>query len=378
MSHKPDVAIVLPALVGGGVERVYLDLAKGMADRGIEVDMVLAKAEGPMMAHLDPRVRLIDLGLSPRKRLLRAYLPLRRYFREAKPRWAIPVWGYMDLVPLSAAWQEGVATLWVLHNTPDYMDELPGAKRSLGLWGARRALLEVFRREGTGQAKLGAVSRGVLQEWGRRFNLNLEDKEVYPNPLDLQRIRLLSKETPSHPWIERGYPFFVGIGRLARQKDFALLLEAFAKLAKAHPETRLLILGDGPEFDRLTRLRRTLNIEDQVQLLGFTTNPYTFLSKAQAMILTSVYEGLPTVVLEALSLGVPVLAAQGKGGISEALGNGSLGTLLPRSPEVIAKAMEKVLHGEITPPSREKVEVHLQRFRLENAVSAYLKGMSLM
>jgi UDP-N-acetylglucosamine:LPS N-acetylglucosamine transferase len=109
----PDVAFVLPALHGGGVERVYLDLAGGLEAKGLRVDMVLAKAEGVFLSHMPEGVGLVDLGVPRKLRLLRAYGALRAYLQERRPRVVVPVWDYLDAVPLWASWENGLPVLWV-------------------------------------------------------------------------------------------------------------------------------------------------------------------------------------------------------------------------------------------------------------------------
>lgn len=372
----PDVALLLPSLLGGGVERVFITLAQGFVKRGLKVDLVLAKAEGPLVSALDPRVRLVDLNLHRRWRLLRSYFPLRRYFHAERPAWAIPVWDFFDIVPLKAALDEDVRALWVLHNTPDAVDDFPLLKRQLAHWALRQAIRLALKAEDEGKVLLGAVSKGVWVAFSERYHLPLSGKDVYPNPVDFQRVWLLSQEGINHPWVKEEKPFFLAVGRLSRQKGFPLLLEAFARLRGTTGEDyRLLILGEGPERPYLLEMVRRLGIEGVVDFPGFVSNPYPYFRRARAYVMTSEYEGLPLVLLEALALGVPIIAAEAKGGVTDALGNGKFGLVVPRSADALALAMEHVASGKHRAPLREEVLPHLEQYASERAVEYYMHQM---
>lgn len=273
----PDVSLLLPALRGGGVERVFITLAQGFVERGLKVDLVLARAEGPLLSAVDPQVRVVDLGLQRRGRLLRSYFPLRRYFRAEKPAWAIPVWDFIDIVPLKAGLSEGIQgirMLWVLHNTPHSIDDLPGPKRHLAHWATRQAIRLALKAEGQGRVLLGAVSRGVWEAFSERYHLPVSGKDVYPNPVDFPRVWHLSQEAVAHPWVKEGKPFFLAVGRLSKEKGFPLLLEAFARFrAKTQVDYRLLILGEGPDRPHLLERVRRLGMEGFVDFPGFVFDP---------------------------------------------------------------------------------------------------------
>jgi len=371
-----DVSFVLPALHGGGVERVFLELSRGMAQRGLSVELVVAGGDGVLTSQVDGRVTLIDLGVPPRLRLLRAYVPLSAHFARTRPRWVIPVWGYFDFVPLRAAWSAGASVLFVLHSTTDYFEDLPPLKRRFALWSAKRSLQALLKREGEGKGLVGGVSRGVLQDFAVRFGLPLQSKEVFPNPLDAERVLSLAQAPCPHPWAQKGRPFFAAVGRLHPHKGFDLLLQAFACFKAGDREGHgLLLLGEGPERGRLEGLAASLGLGEEVSLPGFFPNPYPCLRQAKALVMTSVYEGFAMVLLEALALGIPIIAAQAKGGVAEALGNGRFGLLVSRSPEAVADAMGRVASGQYPAPSRGDVDRHLDWHRLERVVEFYLSRM---
>ena len=124
---------------------------------------------------------------------------------------------------------------------------------------------------------------------------------------------------------------FVAIGRLAPQKNFALLIKAFAKAARA--EDHLTILGEGPERPRLTRLIAELGMAGQIALPGFVDDPAASLATSDIFILSSDYEGAPAVLLEALAAGIPIIATDCCVSMADLLDNGQLGTLIPPRDE---------------------------------------------
>lgn len=377
-AERTHVGFLLPALYGGGVERVFLDLAKGMAQRGLRVEVVVAGDEGPLRKGVPPGVSLVSLGLSPRFRLVRAYPFLQEYLARTRPAWVLPAWGYFDPVPLRAAWHAGASTLFVLHNTPDYYDDLPPLKRRLALWGARWSLQELLKREERGQALVGGVSQGVLEEFERRFALPLKNKEVFPNPIDLGRVYALAEAPCPHPWAAEGRPFFLAVGRLHPQKAFDLLLEAFVLFRRGWGEdVRLLILGEGPDRQRLEALRQALGLAGGGGPSWLRHQPVPLLPQGNRLpphlLLRGVWPGPPR--------GAGARGTRGRRpkpwGAREALGNGAWGLWTERSPEALAQAMAKALHGEVPVPSAQELRDHLDRHSLENVTAHYLRRMRL-
>ncbi|MCZ6872143.1 MAG: glycosyltransferase, partial [bacterium] len=172
-----------------------------------------------------------------------------------------------------------------------------------------------------------------------------------------------------HPWFEPGCPpVLLAVGRLAKQKDFGTLLRAFARLRRSQP-ARLLILGEGPERPALETLVRELGLEQDVRLPGFVDNPYAYMARASAFVLSSLWEGLPTVLVEALFCGAPVVATDCPSGPREILRGGELGGLVPmRDPVALADSMQMALAGKIPRPTRES----WQSYTVETVVDRYI------
>jgi glycosyltransferase involved in cell wall biosynthesis len=162
----------------------------------------------------------------------------------------------------------------------------------------------------------------------------------------------------------------VAIGSLKSQKDYPTLLKAFVLLRDRRP-ARLLILGEGPERPALERLIGELGLVDRVRLAGYVADPYPYLEMADLFVLSSAWEGLGNVIIEALVCGTPVVATDCRSGPAEILENGRYGRLVPVSdPESLAAAMAASLTET---PDRDVLRARGAEFSVERAADQYLE-----
>ncbi len=160
---------------------------------------------------------------------------------------------------------------------------------------------------------------------------------------------------------------FLAAGRLARQKRFDLLIQAFHRGARS--DDRLVIIGDGPLRGSLVRQALRLGLSDRVQLPGHCLDPAPWLAKADAFILVSDYEGLPAVLVEALAAGLPVISTKSSPGVTALLGHGDLGRLVePGDLGGLAQA----LAGDIAPQDVDAARRQAAAYRIEEAGPAWL------
>ncbi len=171
--------------------------------------------------------------------------------------------------------------------------------------------------------KVIAVSKAgmaIFQE-----QIGLQNLGCLYNPVNLKRIRALAEE---HPAIHMDSAYIVAAGRLRPEKNFASLIRAYAK-AKALQYFHLLILGEGPERPILESLIKELGLEQQVRLPGFMPNPHPYIVSARCLVLPSLHEGFPVILLEALGLGTPVIATDCETGPREIIQHEHNGLLVP-------------------------------------------------
>jgi glycosyltransferase involved in cell wall biosynthesis len=315
------LAFFLPTLEGGGAERVMVHLVAGFAERGFPVDLILASAEGPNLAFVPSCVRVIDMK---RSRVLRVTLPLRAYLRSERPAAMLSALNNANVVAMAAAHMGGARPRIVIsiHNTIGKEMEVQTKPRERVM----RWLLGRLHHWADG---IVAVSEGVADDLARRTPIPRSRIDVIYNPVITPALQEAASAAPPHPWFEDvTQPVVLGVGRLAVQKDFPALVDAFAILRREH-KARLVILGEGPERSTIEAVIRRHGLQDCVALPGFVDNPYACMARSAVLALSSRFEGLPTVLIEALAVGTPVVAIDCPSGPREILRDGKFGRLVP-------------------------------------------------
>jgi glycosyltransferase involved in cell wall biosynthesis len=361
VTRSGPIALFLPSLVGGGAERVIVNLAQGMTERRLPVDVVVAAAEGPLVAQLPPKARLIDLRAG---RVLRSLGPLAGYLRRERPRAIVSSMGHANLVALWAARLAPGRTpvLATVHNTMSRSTPQQGLMA--GLWPH---LLRTFY---PWSSAIVAVSRGAADDLARTSGIPRDRIEVVYNPVITPELLAQARRRPEHPWFADGAPpVVVAVGRLTRQKDFPTLVRAFAEVRRGR-SLRLLILGEGEERPTLEALARELGVGDEVSLPGFRDDAMACMAGAALFVLSSAWEGLPTVLIEAMAAGTRVVSTDCPSGPREILQDGRLGTLVPVGDAAsLAGAMGDALDRPLTPVPADA----LQPFTRDAAVDHYLR-----
>jgi len=184
------------------------------------------------------------------------------------------------------------------------------------------------------------VRRALIDE----FRVSADKCTAIPNPIDTDAIRKAASLPTSGRLPDK--PFVLGVGRLVPQKGFDLLIKAFCR-SKAASDHALVILGEGPERERLTRLIRDLRVEDKVRLPGSMASPPPYMRAARCFVLSSRWEGWPNVVMEAMACGCPVIAFECPYGPSEIVKDGESGVLVrPEDIDALAGALDRVVLNE--------------------------------
>jgi len=342
---KERLAILLPGLYDGGAERILLNLAEGIAARGFPVDLVLARAEGPYMAEIPASVRVIDLKAP---RVLMCLPALIRYLRTERPTALLSAL-YVNIIALWAKRITGFPQRLVLseHNT---LTSVSSGEKDLR-WKLYPELARWFYPWADG---IVAVSKGVASDLELAARLSPGRIQVIYNPIVTPDLQKKSQTILEHPWFGKGEsPVVLGVGRLTAQKAFSVLIEAFAQVRKSQP-VRLLILGEGEERPMLEAQIRKLGLEQDVDLPGFVANPYPYMAHAALFVLSSRWEGLPTVLVEAMSLRIPVIATDCPSGPREILGDSQYGQLVPvDDPIALAQAIKSLLANHVVCPLAE-------------------------
>ncbi len=363
MSEVGHLSIFVPSLEGGGAERNMLNLARGFDDRGLSVDLVLAKAEGPYLDQVPTGMRVVDLG---DVRLLPSLPNFVRYLRQERP---VVLISAMDHANVAALWARRIArvpTLVLVGVRNTLSQETQHATQT-----KQRLIPFLVRAFYPWADAIVAVSRGVANDLARIKGLSRKGIHIIYNPVVTSELLAAARAPSDHPWFSPGEPPVVlGTGRLTPQKDFPTLIRAFAFMRARRPG-RLVILGEGEERPRLEALVSQLGIEDDVVLPGFVENPYAYMTRAAAFVLSSTWEGLPTVIIEALACGTPVVSTDCPSGPAEILEGGRYGRLVPVGDvEGLARA---IMHTLDTYFDAEMLRRRAGEFTVDRIVDQYLE-----
>jgi len=392
------IAIVMHGFSGGGMENSMLRLGAAFLARGLAVDFLVGQAQGELLDRVSAEARIIELSkiavlrarpygfaadpaawanllrpkgrmgmLKPLVRRLPAFVSYLRQDRPdailaAEPRYnVIAVWG-RDLAGLRSRVVISERVQASLHASCG------------GPWG-EHDLHDILQRAYLKADAVVAVSDGVADDLAAHAAIPRERITTVYNPVVGPDLLDKAAEPLDHPWFMRDAPpVILAVGRLDPQKDFATLIRAFAKLRARRP-ARLMILGavnpsNLEHAKELAALPATLGIAGDVAMPGFTDNPFALMARASAFVLSSRYEGLPGVLIQALGCGCPVVSTDCPSGPAEVLDGGRFGPLVPVGDvEALAGAIEQVLDA---PPPAKRLQQRAQLFSIERSVDRYL------
>ena len=316
------LAFYVPSLTVGGAERVTVSVANGLAERGYDIDLLVSYYEGAFVEDVHDAVTVYDFE-TPRIPGIGVGASLPRlvsYFRRRSPAMVFAQMLYASDVCLIAHALAGSDAMVVptVHNTVGMYD--PPKERLI------QRLATVLSGRA---AQFVAVSDGTADSVVKELGIPRERVSVLHNPVPVGEIRRQACEAAQHRWMRADDRHVVlGIGRLDAQKDFGTFLRAFRRVYEAEPNSRAVIIGKGPERDRLERAARRLGVEQQVSFAGYVDNPYSYMSGADITLLSSRHEGLPTVLIEAMACGCPVVSTDCPSGPHTILAGGTYGPLV--------------------------------------------------
>lgn len=213
-----------------------------------------------------------------------------------------------------------------------------------------------------------AVSEGVSSDFLKYVSNNIVMKVIY-NPVVTQELIFKSNENIEDDFTNSRKFKILSIGRFVEQKNFHLLLESFAIVNSLTPSI-LILIGDGPLLESYKKTIIELNLDKNVIFTGFTDNPYKYIKASDLFVLSSNYEGLPTVLIEAMACGTKVVSTDCPSGPREILEDGMWGTLVPVGDKyALANAMYESLFN-LNPPN---VLNRANDFTTEIAAKKYLE-----
>ncbi len=327
------VVLYVPDLSAGGAERAALNLLEALPGPDLRVTLLLNRRSGPLLAAIPAGASVESLEA---RRTLAALPRLALYLRRERPDVVISYLEFNNIAAIWANWLAGRPSRIVASHHS--MNATPGLRN----WKHRLAPL-LYRLVLGSASHVVAVSQGIGTELSRAFDGRLR-LTVINNPIVTMRYRELAATPVDHPWfLPDAPPVVLGVGRFTAEKNFALLIDAFARLARTSP-ARLVLLGDGPQRAELVQRIAACGIGARATIMPVDPNPWRYMARARVLVLTSLLEGFGNVLVEAMATGTPVVSVDCPDGPAEILGRGKWGRLVPPGdPAALAKAIAETL-----------------------------------
>ena len=398
-TERRRIGLVFHGLNHGGIERTMLRLGEGLLRRGCAVDIVVGDGSGPLSSDLPSGAELVQLDKSwigwsvayglrtgpearrlllrldwrRAKRLFRRLPALVGYVRRHRPDGIFAADPGYNALSVWAGRLSGVNPPVVVseRNPPSRAAEVNSQWSDRGLHGA-------FRQAYLRAHAVAAVSDGVAEDLSAYADIPRHRITTLYNPVVDRDISTKAAEPIDHPWFAPGQPpVILGVGRIHPQKDFATLIRAFSKVRARRP-ARLVIIGatgakDVNYAEELRALSANLDVGGDVDLPGFAPNPFAYMAGAAVFVLTSLYEGLPGVLIQALACGTPVVSTDCTAGPAEILDGGRFGTLVPIGDDTAMAAA--ILATLDSPAPDQQLRSRAQLYSVDRAVDRCLAMM---
>lgn len=361
------ISMLITNLAGGGAERVNLDLAYEFKKLGYEVEFVLLKFEGKFLHEAEDNFKVVNLNIN---RMIALPFALAKYINNSKPDAVIAsMWGVTAL----SAFGKLLATHSIKLLLVEHSSLTNQFKNST-------LLLRMYLKLSTFMAyrladNCAGVSSGVAQDMASLALLKGRSKiKTLYNPVPLKKKPSEDEmQKVNGMWSPDCYRILT-VGSFKEAKNHELLVKAFSRIA-FNNNIQLMILGEGPLKGELIGLIKKLNLTEKVILPGFFNTTEAFYRSADLFVLSSNREGLPTVIIEALGCGLPVVSTNCEFGPAEILNNGEFGMLVPVGDEMaLAEAMLQSLNKA---HDTEKLINRAKDFSPEISASRYLKLLDL-
>lgn len=323
MEEKRRVSFFISDLGLGGIEANTIRLANEFLSSGYYVDIVVVN-----LTKKDYKDRVssgVNITNFNKKSVFHTLPSLIKYIKKRRPSCVISAGEGVNIISSISKLFVRKKTKIVLsirtHLSSEYKYTDNSLKKLVFPFVSR-----IFYRAAD---HIVAVSYGVKNNVVEHLGIKGEKIEVIYNPIVDNSINHLKKEQNNHPWLKnKACPVILGAGRLTKQKDFETLIKAFY-LVRKKIDSKLIIIGEGEERENLKKLVTSLDLDEHVDLVGFVSNPYSYMRLSDVFVLTSKWEGFGNVIVEALSTGTNVVSTNCPSGPSEILGNGSFGRLAP-------------------------------------------------
>ena len=368
MVDTRNIAIFLATSGHSGVDRIMTNFIHEVIRRELPVDLLRISNHGPYLDPVPAGLNIVELGTSHVNSSLPALIS---YLRKQRPFVLLTDKDRVNRIAILARMIAGSDTRLVVRTGTTVSVDMK--HRS---WFQQWLQIFSYRYLYPKADAIIVPSAGAAEDLARIGNLQRNRVRVLVSPVLTDSIITQASSPVDHAWLASSetIPVILGVGELSPRKDFGTLLKAFAKVRQGRL-CRLIILGKGKQTDDLQNLAMQLGIENDMSLPGFVDNPYSYMSKASMLVLTSRWEGSPVVLMEALALGLPVVATDCPSGPREILENGRLGALVPVGDvEALAEKISDTLNA---PPDAAFLRSAAQKYHVTKSADQYLNAMGI-
>ena len=369
--RKMKILFIIPSLVFGGAERVLIHLINSLNKDKYSICLVLFEDIPDYKGELHFSGEIVYLDKKSRWDFLKLILKLRKTMKTYQPDTVLSFLDYTNIIT-------GIASLFLKRKFKLILCErnyppayLPKAR----LTYLRRWLMKFTYRKAD---KILTVSKSIARVLEEDFNIKSEKIKTIYNPIMLNKIKDKCQKEIKHPFFEdERAQIIISVGRLTEQKRLDRLLRAFSFVRKRENRVYLIIVGDGELRKELENLSSELRVDKWTDFVGFQSNPYAWIHKANIFVLSSDFEGFPNVVLESMACGTPVISTDCPSGPSEIIVNGQSGILvLTEDEKALAEAILKLLRNEtLRRRISEEAKRRVEAFRIEKILPQYEEVM---
>jgi glycosyltransferase involved in cell wall biosynthesis len=361
---RKKILFLIPSLAGGGGEKILLTILAGLNREKFIPHIVLLERVIQYRGIMPEDVPVYCLNEEKEKKFFRSiFLLLFKIYPKLKPDIVVSFLEYANLVVLFSK-KLSLYRFPVIICQHNFVSISLKHKRRNRLWPLIIKIIYPWAD------KIITVSKKMASDLINNFNMPRRRVQVIYNGLDLRSIERLMKQPGSTEGDKT--PAIIACGRLTRQKNYPLLLRAFANIS-SQVDSKLLILGQGEEKASLERLSLDLGIRHKVEFLGFKDNPFIYMANADIFVLSSDWEGFPNVILEAMACGVPVISTKCHSGPDEIITNEVNGLLVPVGDiNAMAQAILKLLKDtQLRKKLSSSAGERVKKFSLDKMVKEY-------
>lgn len=360
-----NILFVAISLGEGGTEKVITDIITHLDSKKYEISLALFEQKGHYLPLIPDYVRIYNLKKKSRYGFFKLIFLSSGLFKKVKPDVVISFLAYANVVVLIAKLLSGCKFTLII-NERTYLSYATLHQRLSRIKYLLYRFL--FNRADFIVVPSVDMKKDLLKE----FNTSQDKIRIIYNPVDLDKIKKLKKEEIEDSRIKACQSYIVAVGRLEGVKGYTYLLEAYSRIYKKIDE-KLVILGTGEDEEKLRSLASKLGIRDHVVFMGFQKNPYKFMNRASIFVLSSLLEGFPNVILEAMACGVPVISTDCLSGPREIITSGQSGILVPpANAEALSKAMLSLLRDEnLQEKFSKEGEKRVEDFRIDKILPQF-------